>query len=81
MIFQLFNSKTMGARFVGHGGSNAPPPRFCKANVKSLILTIGASPDLDCAHPVLLICPLPSFHSHRAPMSKTGLYALLFMDN
>ena len=57
----------MGARCVGHGGSNAPPPRFCEANVKSLNLTIGASPNLDCAPPVLLICP-PSFHSHRAPI-------------
>ena len=60
----------MGARCVGHGGSNAPPPtRFCEANVKSLILTIGASPNLDCTRPVLLIWPPPSFHSHRAPMS------------
>ena len=59
----------MGARCVGHGGSNSPPPRFCEANVKSLILTIGASPDLDCAPPVLLICP-SSFHSHRAPMLR-----------
>ena len=46
------------------------PPRFCEANVKSLILTIGAPPDLYCALPVLLICP-PSFHSHRAPMRMT----------
>ena len=48
-------------------GATCPPPRFCEANVKSLILTIGAPPDLYCALPVLLICPL-SFHSHRAPM-------------
>ena len=49
------------------GGGGHVPPRFCEANVKSLILTIGAPPDLYCALPVLLMCP-PSFHSHRAPM-------------
>ena len=65
----------MGARCVGHGGSRAPPPRFCEANVKSLILTIGAPPDLYCALPVLLMCP-PSFHSHRAPMDTTQ-YSLI----
>ena len=43
------------------------PPRFCEANLKSLILTIGASPDLYCALPVLLMCH-PSFDSYRAPM-------------
>ena len=45
----------MGARCVGHGGH--VPPRFCEANVKSLILTIGAPPYLYCALPVLLMCP------------------------
>ena len=50
-------------------GGQMPPPRFCEANVKSLNLTIGASPNLNCAPPVLLICP-PSFHSHRAPMTS-----------
>ena len=43
-------------------------PRFCEANVKSLILTIGASPDLDCAPPSFINSPHPSFHSHWAPM-------------
>ena len=57
----------MGARCVGHGVARAPP-RFWEANVKSLILTIGALPDLYYALPVLLMCP-PSFHSHRAPMN------------
>ena len=47
-------------------GVKCPPPRFCEANVKSLLLTIGASPDLDCAPP-------PSFHSHRAPMAVNEL--------
>ena len=32
----------MGARCVGHRGGGARAPRFCEANVKSLILTIGA---------------------------------------
>ena len=44
-------------------GGGTCPPRFCEANVKSLILTIGACP------PVLLMFP-PSFHSHRAPMAS-----------
>ena len=62
----------MGARCVGHGEDTCPPPpRFCEANVKSLILTIGAPPDLYCALPVLLMCP-PSFHSHRALMAVTA---------
>ena len=61
-------STYMGARCVGHGGGGARAPRFCEANVKSLILTIGAPPpDLYCARPVLLMCP-PGFYSHRAPM-------------
>ena len=51
----------------GTGGGGTCPSRFCEANVKSLILTIGAPPDLYIALPVLLMCP-PSFHSHRAPM-------------
>ena len=40
----------------------ARAPRFCKANVKFLILTIGAPPpdfDLYCALPVLLMCLPP----------------------
>ena len=53
----------------GHGrpvcrarGVKCASPRFCEANVKSLILTIGASTDLDCAPPpVLLIPPPPVF--------------------
>ena len=67
----------MGARCVGHGGHvrpvPTPPPRYCEAYVKFLILTIDAPPpppDLYCAHFVLFMCP-PSFHSHRAPMVET----------
>ena len=56
-------------------------PDFCEANVKSLILTIGAPPpDLYCVLPVLLMFP-PSFHSHRAPMAifiVTGRPAAIF---
>ena len=37
----------MGGTCVGHGGARAsPPPRFLDGNVKSLIFTIGAPPDL-----------------------------------
>ena len=66
LINRYSSGASMGARCVGHGG-HVPPPRFCEANVKSLILTIGASPDLYFALPVLLMCP-PSFHIHLAPM-------------
>ena len=30
----------------GEGGGHVPPPDFWRANVKSLIFTIGAPPDL-----------------------------------
>ena len=42
----------MGAGCVGHGGHVSP--RFCEANLKSLILTIGAPP------PRFILCS-PSF--------------------
>ena len=43
----LYRVRAMGGSSIGHGGgARAPPPRFLEANVKSLIFTIGAPPDL-----------------------------------
>ena len=36
----------MGGSSVGTEGGHAPLPRFLEANVKSLIFTIGAPPDI-----------------------------------
>ena len=48
-------------------GGGVRAPRFCEANIKSLILTIGPPPRFILCPPSFVMCP-PSFHSHRAPM-------------
>ena len=52
------------------GGGKCPPPRFCEANVKALILTIGAPQIYILPSQFYLMSP-PSFQSHRAPMLST----------
>ena len=41
------------------GGASAPPPRFCQANVKSLILTIGAPPKIYMSVNLHALTPIP----------------------
>ena len=62
-----FDGVTIGGRCVGHEGM-CLTPRFFEANVKSLVLIIGAPPDyiLTISVPFQLSLSPPAYENHYA---------------